>query len=321
MPYSNAMFLDQTALLAFVDKGHDHHKYVQAWLKHYYNGEEINDQSLTSTGDKTPYDRLVTSDWVVAHVAETLKVRYNNFKAALTFVNSIRHSTWINILHINREGFLESCRKMELYSQLFGFELSLVDASTIFLLRSSRIKGVMSYQKHLHRLDYLTRELNLNTDPEDKEGILRFDARPDSYYTREEVEQEPFLICEEEFTPAEAKPLFDLQVWGFQVCNVEKTSKSKVHPIIALKLCHTEARAAESGSVVRPDLPSSFSELTGLERLDLSENFLSTCKREFLDELNQLTNLKKLDLSGNGFREVPKPLRRLESDGCEILVK
>lgn len=299
MPFNKALFIDQTALLAYL--GYDE----------YSNFFDITKEWITSFFDNTSeFDLLVTSDYVIISVAEILysnKVEYENI---LKFIQNMIKSSSIEIININQEGFTEACRKIQIYHEILQLKLSLTDATTLYILHSSRIKAILTFNPLLHRLEYLLTHFDFDPDMATSSTRLIYDAKPDIF--NENEIKKSFMIMGNEVKPKEAIPLFDLELSGWKIESL-KTINAKV---VDLKLDYIY----EKDITYNRSFPDSVCNLISLQGLEISNNEILNSNDDVLDKISKLTWLKKLDISQNGFKEIPSTLQKLKKKNCEILI-
>lgn len=304
MPFKKAVFIDQTAFLAFL--GHnDYAKFydtIDNWLSSFFKGMF----SLT-------YDSLVTSDYVVLSVIEKLFENKQNENIILFVKNLIRSSS-IKIINVPEEGFTHACRNIETYYSIFKFHFSFTDISTLYLLKSTRIKALLTCNSLFHRLEYLIR-LDFNPEMDTNENRLYYDAIPDTLFSSEK--EEPFQIYNEKVKPEDAIALFEIELSQWSILKVEVDDEFFV---TTLKLGYEFENNPEDRKHELRSIPGCIFKLNKLTSLDLSKINLTLDENSLFNLLNNMSNLLYLDLSINNLNEIPSSLENLQKRNCRIII-
>ena len=304
MVHSQAVFIDQTAFLAFI--GHpeysEYHEIINNWLQSFFKGEF-----------STKYDILVTSDYVVLSVIEKLFENKLNDNIILFVKNLIRSSS-IKILNVHEDGFTHACRNIETYYSIFKFNFSFTDIATLFLLKSSKIKALLTVNPSFHRLEYLIR-LDFNPDKDQDSTSLFYDAIPDTVFNSEK--ESPFLIYDNQVRPEDAIYLFDIELsqWA-----IKKISVDQENYVTGIQLDYEfESKHDDKRAEMKP-IPDSIFKLERLVNLDLSDiKFIKTDKLIF-QQLSLFNKLKSIKFSKNNLKKIPETLDKLQSKDVEIII-
>lgn len=304
MVYQKAVFVDQSAFLAYL--GHSDylqfHEIINAWFTDYFQGN----YSLK-------YDILITSDYVVLSVLETLFKR-NQKEVMIQFIKNLIRSSSIKILNVNQDGFVHAWRNLETYYSIFRFNFSFTDITTLFLLKSSKIKAILTCNPSFHRLEYLIR-LDFNPDKNESDNTLFYDAIPDTIFSSEK--ESPFEIYNHKVRPEDAICLFEIEVTQWSIKSIKVDNDFYVTDI---KLDYEfDNRIEERKGESRP-IPESILKLDRLTTLDLTNIKLSEKDTAIIDLISKLPNLTVLDIRNNNLTKLPEKLEILKKGKSQILI-
>ena len=304
MVYNKAVFIDQSAFLAYLghSKYSEFHEIINNWFTSYLKGD------LASK-----YDILITSDYVVLSVLETLFER-NQKDVMIQFIKNLIRSSSIKILNVNQDGFIHAWRNLETYYSIFKFNFSFIDIATLFLLKSSKIKAILTCNPSFHRLEYLIR-LDFNPDKNESDNTLFYDAIPDTIFSS--VKESPFEIYNRKVRPEDAIALFEIEVTQWTIKSIEVDQDFYVTKI---KLDYEfdtriEERKGESRSI-----PDSILKLERLISLDLSNIKISEKDKAIFDIIPQLAHLTYLDLRNNNLKVMPINLEQKLEGKCQVAI-
>lgn len=304
MVLSKSVFIDQTAFLAFL--GHpeyaNFHEEINNWFISYFKGDFFK-----------KFDILVTSDYVVLSVIEKLFENKLN-EIIVQFVKNLIRSSSIKILNVHEDGFTNACRNIETYYQIFKFNFSFADIATIFLLRSNKIKYLLTCNPSFHRLEYLIR-LDFDPEKDDTGNELFYDAIPDTLFKSEK--ESPFSIYNSNVRPEDALCLFEIELTQWTIKKIEVDSDNFV---TSMKLDYEFESKNDEKRTDSRDIPESIMKLEKLTSIDLSNIKFSEHDTLILKILQSLKSLKKIDLRNNNLRTIPLSLSNLLNGNCEILI-
>ncbi len=303
MVLSKSVFIDQSAFLAFL--GHpeyaNFHEIINNWFISYFNGKL-----------SKKFDILVTSDYVVLSVIEKLFENKLN-DSIVQFVKNLIRSSSIKILNVHEDGFTNACRNIETYYSIFKFNFSFTDIATIFLLKSNKIKYLLTCNPSFHRLEYLIR-LDFNPEKDDTINELFYDAIPDTLFKSEK--ESPFYIYMNNVRPEDAICLFEVELTQWTIKEIQVDNNFFVTHI---KLDYEFESKNEEKKIDSRIIPESIIKLIKLTSIDLTNVKLSEHDTEVFNVLRSIQSLKKIDIRNNNLKAMPPLLAPLESD-CEILI-
>lgn len=304
MVFNKAVFIDQSAFLAFI--GHPeyikYHEIINDWFQAFFKGEFAR-----------KYDLLVTSDYVVLSVMEKLFENKLNDNIVLFVKNLIRSSS-IRILNVHEDGFTHACRNIETYYSIFKFNFSFTDISTLFLLRSTKINALLTINPLFHRLEYLIR-LDFNPEKDQNNNTLFYDAIPDSIFKSEK--ESPFTIYDSEIRPEDAICLFEIELTQWSVKHVEVDNNFCV---THLQLGYEFENKIDDKKTESRNIPESIFKLEKLKYLDLSNVKISETELAIFKTITSLTNLDTINLTGNNLKSLPSSLKEIGKTNLNILI-
>ncbi len=304
MALSKSVFIDQSAFLAFI--GHpeysNFHEIINNWFISYFKGEF-----------SKKFDILVTSDYVVLSVIQKLYENKLN-DTIIQFVKNLIRSSSIKILNVHEDGFTHACRNIETYYSIFKFDFSFADIATLFLLKSNKIKYLLTCNSSFHRLEYLIR-LDFNPDMDGTNNDLFYDAIPDVIFKSEK--ESPFFIYNHKVRPEDAIVLFEIEITQWTVKEIEVNEEFFV---TKMKLGYEFENKSEDKRTDSRIIPDSILKLEKLEILDLSNINLSDHDTAIFQIIESLTNLKQINLKNNKLSTVPKKFSSIMQKNCEILI-
>ena len=279
------------------EKYSEYFEIANEWISSYFN-------------NKSDYDLLVTSDYVILTVAETLYNDNKDYEDILAFIDNMIRSSSIKIINIDQEAFTEACRKIKIYHEILQLQFSLTDATTLYNLHSSHIKAILTFNPILHRLEYL---LGFDFDPDmnTSDERLYYDAKPD-IFNENEIKKN-FTILSNEVRPKDAISLFDLELSGWKIVKL----KAQNGRIIELKLDYIYENDITYN---KRNLPVSIQRLKELNSLDISNNDISNLNKDIVNAISNIKSLKVLDISQNGFLDIPSELLELQKNKCKIKI-
>ena len=304
MPLTKSVFVDQSAFLAFL--GHPEfisfHETVNNWFITYFKGEF-----------SKKFDILVTSDYVVLSVIEKLfedKLNDN----IIQFVKNLIRSSSIKILNVHEDGFTQACRNIETYYSIFDFNFSFTDITTLFLLKSNKIKYLLTCNPSFHRLEYLIR-LDFNPEKDSNINDLFYDAIPDSIFKSEK--ESPLFIYNKYVRPEDAIVLYEIEItqWTVKEIDVDKDFF-----VTKLKLGYEfDSKSEEKRTDLRL-IPDGILKLEKLINIDLSNIKLSEHDTAIFEIIQSISNLKQINLKNNNLKDIPANFNSIRNKGCEILI-
>ena len=249
---------------------------------------------------------------VLSVIEKLFENKLNN--SIIQFVKNLIRSSSIKILNVHEDGFTNACRNIETYYSIFKFDFSFSDIATIFLLKSNKIKNLLTCNPSFHRLEYLIR-LDFNPEKDDTNNTLFYDAIPDTLFKSEK--ERPFSIYNVQIRPEDAICLFEIELTQW---NVKKVEVNEDYCVTYLKLEYEFESKSDEKKTDSRFIPESILKLEKLTYLDLSNVKLSTNDKTILETIQHLTNLKQLDLRNNNLQSIPGSLSNLTHNKCEILI-
>lgn len=307
IPFNDAVFIDHSAFLAFLgfEEYKDYHDIANKWFTKFFQGDF-----------NKKYDLLITTDYVVNYVANKLYETSTTYDNIISFIQNLIRSSSIKIINVHEDGFSHACRNINTYYSIFKFNFSFTDITTLYVLKSTIIKAILTFNPLFHRLDYLIhQDFNPEMDLKDgKEAKLFYDAIPNDLFLEEK--EKPFFIYNKSVNPLDAIILFEIELtldWAIESIEVDKD-------YFVSKIKFKYEYDGNPSSKHLKNLPIRLKKLKMLRRIDLSNNSINDNDLELFEDLISVIHLQELDLSNNNLTKIPEVLKILQNQSCKIII-